>query len=121
MQCNPSAGTYLIDDFNTKIKETFLQKRQDWEPPQIKELKLVIPEDYTFMASNTIYMALGIPVNYLKKTKLINSTLSLGSYKTSLDTSPPPKSLSLNCKQFNKPKNELDGATIKFVGLHARF
>ena len=61
------------------------------------------------MASNTTYMALGIPDNYLEKTKLINSTLSLGSYKTSLDTSPPPKSLSLHCKQINKVKNELDG------------
>ena len=28
-----SAGTYSIDNFNTKIKEFFLQQRQDWEPP----------------------------------------------------------------------------------------
>ena len=32
-----------------------------------------------------------------------------GSYKTSLDTSPPPISLSLYCKQISKIKNELDG------------
>ena len=118
---NLSAGTYLIDNFNAKIKVAILQKRQDWEPPQIKDLKLVITENYTFMASNTIFFALGIPDNYLEKTTLIRSSLPPGSYKTSLDTSPPPKSLSLNCKQFNKAKNELDGATIKFVGLHARF
>ena len=31
------------------------------------------------------------------------------SYKTSLDTSPPPVSLSLHCKQINKVKNGLDG------------
>ena len=33
-----------------------LQKRQDWEPPEIKDLRLVIPEHYTFMASNTIFI-----------------------------------------------------------------
>ena len=32
---NFSAGTYSIDDFNTKIKEFVSQQRQDWEPPQI--------------------------------------------------------------------------------------
>ena len=30
-------------------------------------------------------------------------------YKTSLDTSPPLKILSLHCRQINKVKNELDG------------
>ena len=106
---NLSAGTYLIDNFNAKIKVAILQKRQDWEPPQIKDLKLVIPEHYTFMASNTIFIALGIRDNDLEKTTLIRSTLPPGSYKTSLDTQPPPKSLSLHCKQINKHKNELDG------------
>ena len=74
---NLSAGTYSIDDFNAKIKVAILQQRQDWEPPQIKDLKLVIPEDYTFMASNAIFITLGIPDNYLEKTTLIRSTLSL--------------------------------------------
>ena len=60
------------------------------------------------MASNTIFIALGIPDNYHEKTTLIRSTLPPGSYKTSLDTSPPPKSLSMHCKQVNKVKNELD-------------
>ena len=41
---NLSAGTYSIDDFNTKIRAAILQQRQDWEPPQIKDLKLVIRE-----------------------------------------------------------------------------
>ena len=105
---NLSAGTYSIDDFNAKIKVAILQERQDWEPPQIKDLKLVIPEDYTLMASNNIFIALGIP-NILEETMLIRSTLPPGSYKTSLDTSPPPISLSLHCKQINKVKNKLDG------------
>ena len=61
------------------------------------------------MASNTIFIALGIPDNYLEKTTLIRSTLPPGSCKTPLDTSPPPKLLSLYCKQINKVKNKLDG------------
>ena len=72
-----SAGTYSNDDFNTKIRAAILQQRQDLEPPQIKDLKLVIPEHYTFMADNTIFIALGIPVNYLEKITLIRSTLAL--------------------------------------------
>ena len=106
---NLSAGTYSFDDFSAKTKVAIIQQRQDWEPPQIKDLKLVIPEHYTFMASNTIFIALGIRDNDLEKTTLIRSTLPPGSYKTSLDTQPPPKSLSLHCKQINKHKNKLDG------------
>ena len=98
-----------IYDFNAKIKVVILQQRQDWEPPQIKDLRLVIPKDYTFMADNTIFIALIIQDKYLEKTILIRSTLPPGSYKTSLDTSPPPISLSLHCKQINKVKNKLDG------------
>ena len=106
---NNSVGTYSIEDFNAKTKVAISQQRQDWEPPQIKELKLVIPEHCTFMAYNTIFIALGIPDNYLEKTMLIRSTLTPGSYKTSLDTAHPPKSLSLHRKQINKVKNKLDG------------
>ena len=86
-----------------------LQQRQGWEAPQIKDLMLVIPKDYFFMADNTIFIALGIQDKYLEKTTLIRSALPPGSYTTSLDTSPPPKILSLHCKQINKFKNELDG------------
>ena len=95
---NLSAGTYLIDNFNAKIKVAILQKRQDWEPPQIKDLRLIIPEHYTFMTYNTIFIALGILDNYLEKPTLIRSTLPPDSNKTSLDLSPPPKLLSLHCK-----------------------
>ena len=87
---NLSVGFYSIDDFNAKIK---LEVLQDWEPLQIKGLKLVIREHYTFMVSNTIFIKFGIPQNYLEKTTLIRSTLSPGSYKTSLDKLPSPKSL----------------------------
>ena len=77
---NLSAGTYSIDDFNAKIKVAILQQRQDWEPPQIKDLRLVIPKYYTFMADNTIFYALGIQGNYLEKTTLVRSTLPPSSY-----------------------------------------
>ena len=85
------------------------QNKDDWEPPQIKELKLLIPQYYTFLASNIFFIALGISDKHLEKNMQIKSTLPPGSYKTSLDTSPPPQLLSLNCKQTNKVKNELDG------------
>ena len=72
------------------------------------------------MADNTIYIALGIPNNYLENTALeqLGQPYPLShSYKTSLDTlsllPPSPsylsKSLSLHCKQIDKVKNELDG------------
>ena len=72
---NLSAGSYSTDDFNAKIKVAILQKRQDWEPPQIKDLRLVIPEHYKFMASNTIFTAFGILDNYLEETTPIRATL----------------------------------------------
>ena len=76
---NLSAGTYATDEFNAKIKVAISQQRQDWEPPQIKDLKLVIPEDYTFMAYNNIFIALGITDDCFEKITLIRSTLSPGS------------------------------------------
>ena len=86
--------TYSIDDFNAKFKVAILQERQDWEPPQIKELRLVMPEQHKFMASNILFIAHGILDKYLEKTTQIKSTLLPGSYKESLDTSPPPRLLS---------------------------
>ena len=60
------------------------------------------------MADNTLCIAPNIQDNYLEKATLIRSTLPIGSYKTSLDTSPPPNILSLQCKQINKVKNETE-------------
>ena len=71
------------------------------------------------MADNAIFYALGIQDKNLEKTMLIRSTLPLGSYKTSLDTWPPPKILSLHCKQINKTKNGLDGQPSSLlVSMH---
>ena len=66
---NLSAGTYSIDDFNAKVKISILQQRQDWEPPQIKDLKLVIPEDYTFMAFNNFLSRLAYPTSILTRLR----------------------------------------------------
>ena len=66
---NLSAGTYLIDDFNAKIKGAILQKRQNWEQPQIKNLRLVIPEGYTFIASNNFLSHLLYPTAVLKRLR----------------------------------------------------
>ena len=48
------------------------------------------------MADNAIFYTLGIQDKYLEKTMLIRSTLDPGSFKTSPDTSRPPKILSLH-------------------------
>ena len=66
---NFSAGTYSIDDFDAKIKVAILKQRQDCEPPQIKDLRLVIAEDFTFMASNTIFIALVYKTTILKRLR----------------------------------------------------
>ena len=65
-----SEGTYSIDDFNAKIKVAILQQRQGRKAPQIKNLKLVISQDYLFMADNTIFYALGIQGNYRSQINL---------------------------------------------------
>ena len=64
---NLSAGTYSSDDFKANIKVAFLLQRQDWEPRQIKDLRLVIPKDYTFMADNTILFRLVYKTNILER------------------------------------------------------
>ena len=109
MENKLSAGTYSIDDFNSKIKVAVLQERQYRESPQIKDLKLVIPEHYTFMASNILFIALGILDKHLEKDYANQVNLAPCLAQTSLDKSPPPKSLSLHCKQINKVKSNLDG------------
>ena len=81
-----SAGTYYIDDFNAKVKVAILQERQDCEASQVKDLKLVLPKHYIFMASNTFFIALGILDGYIEKTTCKKLTPPPGSCKTSLDT-----------------------------------
>ena len=86
-----------------KLRQQF-QDWEDWEAPQIEDLKLIIPQDYRFMTSNSFFI--DIPNNLIEKIAHIKFTLPLGTYKTSLDTSPTQK-LSLHCKQINGVKNEV--------------
>ena len=39
-----STGTYSTDGFNWKVKLAVLKQRQDRDEPQIKDLKLAIPQ-----------------------------------------------------------------------------
>ena len=70
------------------------------------------------MASNIFFIALGILDKHFEKTALIKSTLPPGPYKTSLDTSPPPKLLSLHCKQINKVNKLNDQPSSILASMH---
>ena len=61
IQLTLSSGTYSIGDFNKKIKAAVLQQKQNWNAPHIKDLKLVVPENYAFTADNNFFIALGMP------------------------------------------------------------
>ena len=104
-----SPGTYLIDEFNEKIKAAFSQQKQNWDASQMKNLKLVVAEGYAFIADNNCFTALGIPEKILKNINIKYSLVFSGSYKTQLVITPPPKSLSLHCNQTNKVKNKVNG------------
>ena len=61
-----SSGICSIDEFNEKIKAAFSQQKQNWNAPHIKNLKLVVPENYAFIADKIFFTALGIPEKVLK-------------------------------------------------------
>lgn len=82
-----------------------------WEVCQIKDVKLPIPEHYTFDASIRFFTALGIPSNYITLATLNESALFSGTYKTSFDTLSLQKSLSRDCNQVNRYENKKDGKT----------
>ena len=74
------ADTYSIDKFNTKAKVAVLDQRQDWKVPEIKNSYLVVPEHYTFMASNSLFIVLGSwPIQnicrYIVSSNVIITTL----------------------------------------------
>ena len=51
-----------IDNLNAKVKISIFHQKQVWEAAQIKDLKLILPENYTF------FIVLGMPSSHLKKT-----------------------------------------------------
>ena len=50
-----SASIYPIDHFDEKFKVTAFQHRKGWQTLHIKNIKLVIPEPYTYMTSNSSF------------------------------------------------------------------
>ena len=104
-----SSGTYLIDEFNEKINAAVSQQKQSWNAACIKNLRLIVPENYAFIADNNFFTALGMSEKVLKNINIKYSPVFSGSYKMQLVTTLPPKLLSLHCNQINLVKNELDG------------
>ena len=96
---NLSAGTYSIDDLMQKLRWQSYRKDRTGNHLKLKT--------WGWWCQKTTH---SLPrILFLSRlTTLIRSILPPSSYKSSLDTSPPPKSLSLHCKQINKLKNELD-------------
>ena len=82
IQFNLSSDTYSIDDFNKKIRAAVLQQKQNWDAPHIKNLRLVVPENYAFTADNNFFTALGMPEKILKNINIKYSLVFSGSYKT---------------------------------------
>ena len=106
----PSTGTYSIDDFNAKVMVVFLQQKQKWEAPQIKDLKY--------------FITLGILDNYLEKTTSKKPIRPPDTYKTLRDTSPAPKSLLLHCKwEIIKPVScmQVFDYRVAFTPMHLVF
>ena len=65
-----SSGIYSIDKFNEKISAVVLQQKQNWNAPHVKNLKLVVPENYAFPADNNFFIALGMPEKILKNINI---------------------------------------------------
>ena len=53
-----SGDNYSIVEFNAKVKAVVLMQRQDWEVLQIKDSKIFVPENYTFLTSNIAFIVL---------------------------------------------------------------
>ena len=73
-------------------KKTGLKRTPDWR------LKADHTKNYKFIVYNSFSIALGILGNFLREINIKKSLIFSGTFETSFDTSPPPKSLSLDCK-----------------------
>ena len=95
-----SAGTYTSSQFNIIMKNAL--KEDHWIPPQInKDYKLIIPENFTFIAIKPFYDILGItPENEFSLIK--------GEYQTKLKK--PPEKVHLHCGEIaSLLYNHVDG------------
>ena len=74
------------------IRKSFSKKAR-LRSALIKNLSLIIPKRYTFIAINNYFITL----------------VKGNTYEISTDTSSFPKSLLLHCKQINRVENKVDG------------
>ena len=66
---NLLVGTYSIDDFNAKIKAAISQQRQDWEPPQIKDLSWSHQKTTHLWSPIIFLLRLAYPTTILKRLR----------------------------------------------------
>ena len=93
-----SAGTYSIEQFNQNMQEAIKGKGDQWVAAQIKDYKLIIPENHSLLSLKPFFDALEIKPQGLG--------ISNGEYQTSLK--PPPKKITLHCEEIDKFHNEID-------------
>ena len=79
------------------MKNGIKGKGNQWVAPEIKDYKLVIPENFTFIAVKTFFNALGITPKH-------KFAFFKGEYQTKLK--PSPKKIALHCKELDKFHNE---------------
>ena len=92
-----------MNKFNQKMKDAIKGKGDQWVPVQIKDYNLIIPEHHTFVASALLFKAMGVSANFLTNMK---SMLTTGKYQKTLK--PPPKKVTLHCKEIDSQHNEID-------------
>ena len=70
IQFTLSSGTYSLHEFNEKIKAAVLQQKQNWNALHIKNLELVVLENYAFTTDNNFFIALGMPEKIQKNINI---------------------------------------------------
>ena len=113
---NLSAVAYSINDFNAKIKVEILQQRQDWEPPQIEDLRLVIPKDWQYYFYRACYTGQISWKDYANQVNFVPWLIqNISWYITSFN-------IIVAVLQTNQQSQKRVGWTaIKLAGLHACF
>ena len=103
-------ATYSINQFNNMVKNSL--KGDQWIPPEIKDYKLIIPENFTFIATQAFYDLLGVtPENRISLIK--------GEYQTKLK--PSPKKIDLYCEELASLHNQIDcQPSTKLFSLDAK-
>ena len=106
-------GTYTSYQFNMIMKNALKEKGDQWVAPEIKDYKLIIPENFTLIALKPFYNVLGIT----PKHKI---ALFKGEYQTKLK--PFPKKIALYCEELASLHNQVDGQpSTRLFSLDANY